>query len=33
MKDIYKKTGAKWNAKQKYWFTYNTNEKLKEYFI
>ena len=33
MKDIYKKTGGKWNAEQKYWFTYNTNEKLKEYFI
>ena len=31
-KDIYKKGGAKWNPQNKMWFTYRSNETLKEYF-
>lgn len=33
LKDIYKKNGAKWDEKKKYWYTYKINNKLSEYFL
>jgi hypothetical protein len=31
-KDIYKLNNAKWDKNEKEWITYNSNEKLSEYF-
>ena len=33
LKDIYKQNEGKWDIDSKMWYTYNSNELLKEYFL